>query len=157
MTFGTPLALLALAGLPVLVYAYLARRHRQAQVRAAFASPVLAASHTPRDEGARRHLPFALYAVALAALVIAAAKPQRSVAVPVERASIMLMTDVSGSMLAKDVAPTRLVAARRAQEAFVTEDPRPREHRRHGLQPAGERAAVADAGPRRRPVRRSAA
>jgi Ca-activated chloride channel family protein len=123
MTFATPLALLALAGVPVLVYVYLARRRQQARVRTAFASPLLAASHTPRPEGARRHLPFALYGLALVALLLALAKPQHSVAVPVERASIMLMTDVSGSMLAKDVTPDRLTAARRAQEVFVTEIP----------------------------------
>jgi Ca-activated chloride channel family protein len=123
MTFATPLALLALAGVPVLVYVYLARRRQQARVRTAFASPLLAASHTPRPEGARRHLPFALYGLALVALLVALAKPQHSVAVPVERASIMLMTDVSGSMLAKDVTPDRLTAARRAQEVFVTEIP----------------------------------
>ncbi len=123
MSFGTPLVLVALVAVPVLVYVYLGRRSRQARVRAAFASPVLAASHTPQDEGARRHLPFALYGLALVALLLALAKPQHSVAVPVERASIMLMTDVSGSMQAKDVKPNRLVAARRAQEAFVAKIP----------------------------------
>ena len=50
--------------------------------------------------------------LALAILILAAARPQKTVAVPVERASIMLITDVSGSMQATDVRPTRLVAAR---------------------------------------------
>ena len=48
--------------------------------------------------------------LALALLVVAAAKPQRTVAVPVERASIMLVTDVSGSMPATDIEPSRLAA-----------------------------------------------
>jgi Ca-activated chloride channel family protein len=123
MTFGSPLALLALVAVPVLAYAYIARRRGQARMRAAFASPLLAASHTPRSEGGRRHLPYLFYGLALVATVLALAKPQHSVAVPVERASIMLMTDVSGSMLSKDVAPDRLTAARRAQEAFIKEIP----------------------------------
>lgn len=123
MTFGSPLALLALAAVPALAYAYVARRRGQARVQAAFASPLLAASHTPHAAGGRRDLPFVLYGLALVAMILALAKPQRSVAVPVERASIMLMTDVSGSMLAKDVAPSRLSAARRAQETFVKQIP----------------------------------
>ncbi|MCW3000411.1 MAG: von Willebrand factor type [Conexibacter sp.] len=119
MTFGTPLALLALAVVPVLAYAYLARQRRQARIQAAFAAPLLAASHTPLRAGVRRHVPFAIYGLALVALLVAAARPQHSVAVPVERASIMLVTDVSGSMLATDVAPNRLAAARRAGQQFV--------------------------------------
>ena len=77
------------------------------------------ASVAPRRPGFRRHLPMLAFALALAVLIIAAAKPQRTVAVPVERASIMLVTDVSGSMEATDVKPSRLVAARRAEESFV--------------------------------------
>jgi Ca-activated chloride channel family protein len=56
-------------------------------------------------------------------LIGAAAKPERTVAVPVERASIMLLTDVSGSMQATDVRPNRLVAARKASSAFVKKVP----------------------------------
>jgi Ca-activated chloride channel family protein len=66
----------------------------------------------------------AAFALALAVLIVAAAKPQRTVAVPVERASIMLATDVSGSMEATDVKPSRLVAARRAARNFVNGVPR---------------------------------
>jgi Ca-activated chloride channel family protein len=63
------------------------------------------------------------FGLAIAILVVAAAKPQRTVAVPVERAAIMLATDVSGSMQATDVRPSRLVAARRAARAFVDDVP----------------------------------
>ena len=60
----------------------------------------------------RRHLPAALAVAALTTLALALAKPQRSVAVPLERASIMLVTDHSRSMLATDVDPDRLAAGK---------------------------------------------
>src|SRR5207247_10552095 len=56
-------------------------------------------------------------------LVGAAARPQRTIAVPVENASIMLATDVSGSMTATDVAPNRLVAVKRAARTFLDSVP----------------------------------
>jgi Ca-activated chloride channel family protein len=62
-------------------------------------------------------------ALALAVLILAAAKPQRTVAVPVERASIVLATDVSGSMTARDVQPSRLDAAKRAALEFADQVP----------------------------------
>ena len=71
----------------------------------------------------RRHLPFALLALALAALALSLARPERTVAVPVERASVVLVTDVSRSMSATDVSPTRLEAARRAAQSFVEQVP----------------------------------
>lgn len=86
--------------------------------------PRLQPSVAPRRPRWRRHLPMLAFALALALLVLAAAKPQRTVAVPVERAAIMLATDVSGSMLATDVTPNRLIAAKRAARAFVDEVPR---------------------------------
>ena len=64
------------------------------------------------------------FLLAIAILILAAARPQKTVAVPVERASIMLVTDVSGSMQATDVRPTRLVAARAAAKRFVAKVPK---------------------------------
>jgi Ca-activated chloride channel family protein len=119
VSFGAPLALLGLALLPVLAVLY--ARHQRSRTKAAraFASPLLAASVTPTRPGWRRHAPMAVLAAAVALLLVAAAKPQTTVAVPVEHASILLMTDVSGSMQAQDVSPTRLIAVRRAATTFV--------------------------------------
>jgi Ca-activated chloride channel family protein len=57
--------------------------------------------------------------LALATLLVALAKPQTTVAVPTEQARVMILTDRSGSMLAKDVAPTRLAAAKKAAATFL--------------------------------------
>ena len=124
MSFAAPLVLIALAAIPVLIFLYGGVQRDRRRAAAAFAAPKLAASVTPRRPGWRRHAPMLIVLLAIAALVVAAAKPQRSVAVPVERASIMLVTDVSGSMQATDVKPTRLEAARAAARRFVNEVPK---------------------------------
>ena len=123
MSFGQPLYLAALVLVPLALLAY--RRH-EAQRRAAaaaFAAPAVMPSVAPSTPGWRRHVPLAVYGIALVVLVVALAKPQTTVAVPVERASIMLTTDYSGSMQSTDVAPTRLAAARAAAENFLEQVP----------------------------------
>lgn len=119
MSFGTPLALLGLALVPIAVVLYVWTQRDRRRAAAAFVTPALEGSVAPRRPGWRRHAPLLVLLIALAVLVGAAAKPQRTVAVPVERASIMLVTDVSSSMRATDVAPNRLDAARKAAKEFV--------------------------------------
>jgi Ca-activated chloride channel family protein len=123
MSFGQPLYLLALLLVPLGIVAYLQHERTRRAAAAAFAAPAVQASVVPRRPGWRRHVPIVAYALALAILVLALAKPQRTVAVPVERASIMLTTDYSGSMQATDVPPTRLQAARAAAERFLGQVP----------------------------------
>jgi Ca-activated chloride channel homolog len=124
VSFAAPLVLLGLLGVPALAFWYAGEQRRRRRAAAAFAPDHLLPSVAPHRPGWRRHAPLAVLALALAFLVVAAARPQRTVAVPVEEASIMLVTDVSGSMEATDVAPSRLVAARRAAAAFVARVPR---------------------------------
>ena len=124
MSFAAPFVLVALAAIPVLIVLYGGVQRDRRRAASAFAAPALAASVLPRRPGWRRHAPMLVVLIAIAALVLAAAKPQRSVAVPVERASIMLVTDVSGSMQATDVKPTRLEAARAAARRFVRAVPK---------------------------------
>jgi len=71
----------------------------------------------------RRHLPAALFALALAGLALALARPHATVAVPVERASVVLVMDGSRSMRADDVDPSRIDAARRAGRSFLDKVP----------------------------------
>lgn len=124
MSFGSPWWLLALAILPALVVAYVVVQRRRTAAAGRVVSPALAASVMPRRPGARRHVAPLAVLVALAGLVLAAAKPQRTVAVPVEKATIVLVTDVSGSMRATDVRPSRIAAARSGAQAFVDQVPK---------------------------------
>jgi Ca-activated chloride channel family protein len=123
MSFAQPVFLVALALVPLAIAAYLQHERRRKAVAASFASPALLPAVAPRTPGWRRHVPLAVYGVALVVLLVALAKPQATVAVPIERASIMLTNDYSGSMESTDVAPTRLAAARAAANDFLDKVP----------------------------------
>ena len=119
MNFVDPAFLVALVAIPLLIVWYVRQQRQRASAAAAFSAPALSASVTPRRPRWRRHIPMLAFAVALAVLIIAAARPERTVAVPVQTASIMLANDTSGSMAATDVKPTRLAAAERAANQFL--------------------------------------
>jgi Ca-activated chloride channel homolog len=119
VSFQSPFLLLTLIVLPVAVLLYRAHARRGERAISAFTSPALLDSVAPQRPGWRRHAPYALYALAVAGLAIALARPEVTVAVPDERASIVLTTDTSGSMQATDVPPSRLVAAREAALDFL--------------------------------------
>jgi Ca-activated chloride channel family protein len=123
MTFQSPWLLLGLLLLPLLIAAYVAAERRRRRSAAAFAAPATSASVIPRRPGWRRHFPLALAGLATAALIGALARPQISIAVPAEQATIVLAMDHSGSMAATDVSPSRLTAALDAGEAFLDEVP----------------------------------
>jgi Ca-activated chloride channel family protein len=123
MTFLHPLMLVALVVIPLLVWWYAGQQRRRAKAASAFAAPALGASVTPSRPRWRRHVPMLVFALALAVLIVAAARPQRVVAVPVNTASIVLANDTSGSMAATDVSPSRLRAAQRAATSFLASVP----------------------------------
>ena len=123
MTFQSPWLLLGLLLLPLLFAAYVSTERRRRRAAAAFAAPLTSASVVPRRPGWRRHAPLAFVGLAIAALIGALARPQVSVAVPSEQATIVLAMDHSGSMAATDVAPSRLTAALDAGEAFLDKVP----------------------------------
>jgi Ca-activated chloride channel homolog len=124
VSFQAPLLLLTLLAIPFAALLYRAHARRAERAAAAFANPALLDSVAPRRPGWRRHAPYGLYALALAGLAVALARPEVTVAVPDERASIVLVTDTSGSMQATDVPPSRLVAAREAALDFIDGVPR---------------------------------
>jgi len=119
MSLAWPHVLFLLLSLPLLVAAYLwlLRRRRRFAVR--YASLSLIRQALPRRSRWRRHLPFAILLASLASLLIAAARPQAVVPVPLSRATIVLALDVSRSMCATDVEPNRLTVAQQVARDFV--------------------------------------
>jgi Ca-activated chloride channel homolog len=119
MSFAAPNALFALALIPLVILALVLAQRRR--VRYAVRYPALdvlarVVGEVPRW---RRYLPAAFFLLALAALLLGTAKPTARVPVPRDEATVMLVLDVSGSMDADDVEPTRLDAARAAASRFV--------------------------------------
>ncbi len=127
MSLASPLWLLGLLAIPLALAAQYAarRRARRYAVRFTALPSLKLAAATSGTLPWRRHLPPLLAFAAVAALVVALAKPQRTVAVPIERASIVLVTDHSRSMLATDVEPNRLRAAQSAARTFLDQIPAP--------------------------------
>lgn len=119
MSFAAPLLLLSLLALPLLAGGYVWARRRPGRYGVRFPGVPVLAGVVPAVPAWRRHLPAAVAALALAVLAIALARPHTTVAVPVERASVVLVTDVSRSMQATDVQPSRLDAVRSAARAFL--------------------------------------
>jgi Ca-activated chloride channel homolog len=123
VTFGTPLYLLGLLLVPLAAAAWLARRQHVRRYAIRFPAASSAALAVGRVPVWRPYVPMALLLASLAALVVALAKPERTVAVPIERATIMLVTDHSRSMEADDVSPDRLAAAQKAANTFLDQVP----------------------------------
>ena len=125
MTFREPIMLAALVLLPLAAMVYVTMQRRRRREAAAFANPALLPNLLTGRPGWRRHLPPLLILIALAALVLALARPQRTVAAPQRAATVMMVTDISGSMNATDVQPDRLTAAVRAAQRLTDELPAP--------------------------------
>jgi Ca-activated chloride channel family protein len=125
VSFGHPLFTLGLLLIPLLVAAQMALQRRRARRYAVrfTALPALKAAAAAAPRNWLRHVPAALVLAALASLVFALARPERTVAVPVNRGSVMLVTDHSRSMQATDVAPDRLGAAQAAANHFLSQVP----------------------------------
>jgi Ca-activated chloride channel family protein len=111
------LILLGLIPLLIGVYVLILRRRRRYAVR--YSSLALVREAMTRQSSWRRHIPFALFLLALASLVMAVGRPVMVVTVPTDQTTIILTIDVSGSMRSRDVYPTRLLAAENAALNFV--------------------------------------
>jgi Ca-activated chloride channel family protein len=139
VTFGWPLALVGLLLVPVLVGLFVWYDRRRRQVAARFANPALLPNVVDRAPGRVRLVPVALFFVALTAMLVGVARPHATVNVPREEATVVIALDVSRSMKATDVEPTRLDAARAAAKTFLAEVP---ERFRVGLVTFATRAVV---------------
>ncbi|MCV2487963.1 VWA domain-containing protein [Geodermatophilus sp. YIM 151500] len=119
MTFQSPLWLLGLLGVAALVALYVVLQLRRKAYAARFTNVALLGSIVPRRPGWRRHVAFGLLALGFAALVASLAVPSTEVRVPRERATVVMAVDVSLSMEASDVEPTRFQAMQTAAKQFV--------------------------------------
>jgi Ca-activated chloride channel homolog len=139
VSFDWPIALAGLALLPILVALYLDRDRRRVASQSAFGNPDLIPNVVDRSPGRLRYLPPLTLLIALVFLIVGVARPHATVRVPREEATIILAIDVSRSMKAKDVQPTRLDAARVAAKTFLDQVP---EKFRVGVVSFATRAAV---------------
>jgi Ca-activated chloride channel family protein len=105
----------------VLLYLWILKRRKKAAVVWASLAPVKEAMG--RTGAWRRHVPPALFLLALIALLFAVARPTARMTLPLAEQTIILAMDVSGSMRAADVAPDRMTAAQNAAKAFLTDLP----------------------------------
>jgi Ca-activated chloride channel homolog len=122
VTFDAPLWLLVALAVPVLFAVnWLVKRRRMRYAISYSNTSVLATVATKPSW--RRSVPLALFAAAFLVLALGMAKPQAQVAVPRDEATIILAVDVSGSMQAEDVSPTRMKAAKEAAASFITKLP----------------------------------
>jgi Ca-activated chloride channel family protein len=119
MSFAAPAFLWGLLLVPAAVAAYALAQRRRARYAVRFTNLDLLANLVPKTPGWRRHAPAALYLLSLAALLMALARPRAIVPVPRDTATVVMVMDVSGSMMASDVQPTRLGAARAAAQSFL--------------------------------------
>lgn len=111
------LFLLILIPLLIALYILILRRRRRLVVR--YSSLSLIREALPKQSGLKRHLPFALFLIALASLIVAVARPISIISVASDQTTIALVIDVSGSMCQTDIQPSRLQAAEAAALAFV--------------------------------------
>jgi Ca-activated chloride channel homolog len=123
MSFAAPYFLLSLLLIPLVAGAFWLGRRRRRRMAVRFPGAAVFASAAGGRSTVRRVIPPALLAAAAAALAIGFAAPEATVAVPVEKASVVLITDESGSMAATDVDPSRLSAAQSAAGTFLDRIP----------------------------------
>ncbi|MES1247246.1 MAG: VWA domain-containing protein [Actinomycetota bacterium] len=124
MTFGDPLLLLTLLLVPAAAAAYVLNERRRARYAVRFTNVAVLEQVAGTARPWRRWLVVGAFLVALATLCVAVARPHVNTTVTDENATVVLVLDVSGSMHAVDVKPTRLIAAQRALHLFVSKVPK---------------------------------
>jgi Ca-activated chloride channel homolog len=108
---------------PVLVLFYIWAQRRRQKFAVRYASLMLVKDALGRGPGFRRHIPALMFLVALTVMIFALARPLGTITLPSNRGTVILAIDISGSMRAQDVKPTRLDAAKEAALEFVNKQP----------------------------------
>ena len=122
MSFQSPWLLLGLLAVPLAVVLFLLAERRRQRFAVRFTNMEVLASVAGGSVW-RRYLPAVVCLLALAALCVGIARPERDTLVPEERATVILVIDDSLSMQARDVKPTRLDAAKKALQTFIDRAP----------------------------------
>jgi Ca-activated chloride channel family protein len=123
VSFGHPILLICLIVVPAAVFGWLWLERRRTTRAASWSSPALLPNMVKDDPGRRRFVPLALFLLGLTLLLVGFARPQANLSSPREGATVVLAVDVSGSMAAKDVKPSRLDAADAALKQFLHDLP----------------------------------
>lgn len=123
MSFIWPKMLLLLLLIPLFVVIYLRIQRRRRKFAAGFSNMGLVRNSESRPLNQRRHIPSALFLAGLAILMLAMARPQAVVSLPRVQGTVILAFDVSGSMAADDLKPTRMEAAKAAARDFIQHQP----------------------------------
>ena len=123
MQFLWPSMLWLLLFVPALVGAYVLAQRRRQRYALRYASLSLVREAVGRGPGIRRHIPPALFLMGVAVMLVALARPVSVVTLPAQEGTVILTMDVSGSMRADDLKPTRLDASKAAARSFVEKQP----------------------------------
>ena len=123
MTFTWPLMLLSLLLIPLFIALYVRIQQRRQKIVANIGSLGFVQDAHGGRAGVRRHIPIILFLVGLTLLLVALARPNAVVSLPGLESTVILSFDVSGSMAAEDMQPTRMEAAKAAAREFVARQP----------------------------------
>jgi Ca-activated chloride channel family protein len=123
LSFGHPILLVALLGVPLAIAGWLGLERRRHEQAAAWSRPELLPNMVPGAPGRRRYVPLVFFLIGLTLLLVGFARPQATLTVPREGATVVLALDVSGSMAAPDLKPGRLSAADPAITQFLHDLP----------------------------------
>ena len=124
MNFLWPEFLWLLLTLPLLAGIYIWTLRRKKKLALRYASLSIVKEAMGRGHSWRRHVPPILFLLAIAAMLLAAARPLATITLPSRQQTLILAMDVSGSMRATDVKPNRMVAAQEAAKSFIADLPR---------------------------------
>ncbi len=123
MQFLWPFMLWSLLLIPVLVIAYILAQRRRRRYTLRYANLSLVKEALGRGPGKRRHIPPIVFLIALGVMLLATARPYTVTILPAQEGTIILVMDVSGSMQADDLKPSRIDAAKTAARDFIQRQP----------------------------------
>ena len=123
MSFIWPILLVILFCVPLLVLLYLRIQARRRRFVARYGSLGLVHDAIGKGIGVRRHIPAMIFLAGITILIFSLARPQATISLPKIEGTVILTFDVSGSMVADDLKPTRMEAAKAAAQQFVENQP----------------------------------